>query len=360
MHHQLTGREIGGMQIQVIPSYPDLPKGWASHSATATPRELGFTPDCDGCIFHKAATVDNAVTFAASHQTLVPSGLASPMLFASTVEAAEVDKAAKADKTATPGIAAKWERPRRVVGFSSTTGKMVCETPDIIDDIKQRIQDTEGVPPDQQRLIFDGIFIKSLTGETLKVFCERSDTIYDIKQGIQVKEELHPDQQRLIFNGKQLENDRTLSDYNIQNGDMLHLVLLLRGGGVMPVMSLGAGGSIKQIIIKDETHYKHWDVDSAKTFHLQVVNTAHFEELTGIIAPDTPITIEQYASRGLPFFDIYNERPNQIYGNFGGLKTVAELDIMSQPKPSNRWGSSGSSSLNKCRCNVNLLDCMYV
>ncbi|ORY70598.1 ubiquitin-related domain-containing protein, partial [Leucosporidium creatinivorum] len=97
------------------------------------------------------------------------------------------------------------------------------------------------------------LYVKTMTGKTITLAVASANTVNDLKIKIQEKEGIPLDQQRLIFLGKAMEESRTLADYSLQKESTVHLILSLRGGGCSEPTTMGmtAGGKIKQNIVKD-------------------------------------------------------------------------------------------------------------
>ncbi|KAF1842273.1 uncharacterized protein K460DRAFT_345969 [Cucurbitaria berberidis CBS 394.84] len=208
------------------------------------------------------------------------------------------------------------------------------------------------------------ITLKTLTGRTIPLWVQPGDTVDSGKNLVQTLEGIPPDQQRWIFSGKQMEDGRTLMDYKVGDGDTLHLVLRLRGGGfpttkvrldgiivfdgqvkdvetlkqrildtlgIPPhrqdygepddfilqgsdhtfelriaapervTLGIGAGGNIIQDLRADTSNPRMWDVSNSRILYVHLINLRDFENITGIPPPKTPVSRKVYADLGLQY-----------------------------------------------------------
>jgi hypothetical protein len=117
--------------------------------------------------------------------------------------------------------------------------------------------------------------------------------------------------------------------------ETVHLTLLTDKS---PILSIGAGGTIEQDIEEDTNNPRIWDTANSKLLSIHILNSADFEEVTGMLPPETPVTADVYAKLGLPFYELYTEKPkpSKVGGGtvFGALKTLSQIDAANECKPS--------------------------
>ena len=161
-----------------------------------------------------------------------------------------------------------------------------------------------------------GVYIESADGAEYFGNLHDSITVGQLKERIKKLKDIDPSEQILMHDGRILDDSEVVWKLGACS-----LWLEVRPSVTLTV---GAGGTIKQEIAEDHHNPRIWDIANAKLLSIQIVNSASFEQITGMLAPPTPIDARTYAKQKLPFYELYNETPSTVGGAFAHIQPVPD------------------------------------
>lgn len=194
------------------------------------------------------------------------------------------------------------------------------------------------------------LFVKTLTGKTinlaLKGYCYLSMTVGQVKERIQVVEGIPPDQQRLIYSGTQLDDDHTLAYYDLSAGKTLHLVLRLRGGGQL-VRTRGKLGRLVTGQLPKEFP-RSYTLDPSVPLRCTMFNMVRSGDGTAVSAADLleakealfgyhrrinpQVRLETIFSGKIPVAELTQERREQLYESWVAAGRHLDICVHVQPE----------------------------
>ncbi|KAI0912584.1 hypothetical protein F4823DRAFT_559913 [Ustulina deusta] len=167
----------------------------------------------------------------------------------------------------------------------------------------------------------------------IRIPCSRTDTIENVKESVARLEGITSDQLRLSYPGEDLEDGRTLMDYDVENNGVIEMLVARKNYDWPGPIGVEADRTVKQVILEDNEDPSAWVRTSTITIPVHILTTRLFRDIAGQHPPRCPVLARSYARAGLPFFE-FPEKASGISGTFADdeAKSVNPRAVTIDPK----------------------------